>query len=174
MTNIGNDIYALAQRLFPLHRSITGDGVRKTLHILQEEVPALTLYEVPSGTPAFDWTVPQEWNIRDAYIFDPHGNKIVDFQKSNLHVVGYSTPIDKVISLEELQKHLYSLPDQPKAIPYITSYYKKRWGFCLTHNQRQKLEPGNYRVVIDSELKDGSLTYGEIILPGSVKKEVFL
>ncbi len=174
MKNIGNDIYALAQRLFPLHRSITGNGTRKTLHILQEEVPHLTLHEVPSGTRAFDWTVPQEWNIKDAYILAPTGEKIVDFQESNLHVVGYSTPINKTIPLEELQKHLYSLPDQPNAIPYITSYYKKRWGFCLTDNQRQGLKPGEYRVVIDSELKDGSLTYGEIILPGSVEKEVFL
>ncbi|MBS1250722.1 MAG: putative polysaccharide biosynthesis protein with aminopeptidase-like domain protein [Chloroflexi bacterium] len=173
--NLGEDIYAFAEKLFPIHRSITGDGVRKTLGIIQEEIPQLTLHEVPSGTQAFDWTVPSEWNIRDAYILDPHGEKIVDFQDSNLHVVGYSTPVDQVLPLEELQKHLYSLPEQPGAIPYLTSYYKKRWGFCLKHNQRQKLEPGGYRVFIDSEFKeDGSLTYGEIILPGEVEKEIFL
>lgn len=174
MANLGKEIYALAQRLFPLHRSITGEGVRQTLNILKKEVPALTLHEVPSGTKAFDWEVPQEWNIRDAYVLDPGGKKIIDFQKSNLHIMGYSTPADKVLSLEELQNHLYSLPDQPNAIPYITSYYKKRWGFCLTHKQRQKLKPGKYRVAIDSEFKDGSLTYGEILLPGATSKEVFL
>ncbi len=174
MKNIGEDIYALAEKLFPLHRSITGDGVRQTLKIIQEEVPTLSLHEVPSGTQAFDWTVPQEWNIKNAWIIDPTGEKIVDFRESNLHVVGYSVPVDKSLSLEELQKHLYSIPEQPAAIPYITSYYKKRWGFCLSHNQRERLKPGNYQVLIDSELKGGSLTYGEIILPGAIEKEIFL
>lgn len=174
MPKIGEDIYSLAEKLFPINRSITGDGVRKTLNIIQQKIPDLTTHEIPSGTKAFDWSVPQEWNIKDAYIIDPNGDKIVDFQKTNLYVVGYSTPVNKVLPLEELEEHLYSLPEQPDAIPYITSYYEKRWGFCLTHTQRQKLKPGEYKVVIDSELKSGSLTYGETIIPGATDEEVFL
>ena len=175
MNTIGKEIYAFAERLFPIHRSITGEGVRKTLRTIQEEIPELMIHEVPSGTQAFDWTVPPEWNIRDAYILAPNGEKIVDFQESNLHVVGYSTPVDQVFPLEELQEHLYTLPEQPDAIPYITSYYKRRWGFCLSHSQLKALKPGKYRVVIDSEFNEsGSLTYGEVILPGSEKEEIFL
>ncbi len=174
MLTVGESIYALATRLFPICRSITGNGVRETFAILGELLPELTLHSVPTGTKAFDWTVPKEWNIHDAYILDATGQKIVDFKQSNLHVLGYSSPINKTISLEELQKHLYSLPEQPDAIPYITSYYKERWGFCLSENQRQSLEPGDYKVVIDSELTDGDLTYGELILPGQSEKEIFL
>ena len=168
-----NIMYRLMRRLYPICRSITGDGVRKSLHILKEELP-LKIWEIPSGTKAFDWTVPKEWNIKDAYIIDPKGKKIVDFKKSNLHVVGYSTPVNKDISLEELQKHLYSLPDQPTAIPYVTSYYEERWGFCISDEQRESLKPGNYHVVIDSNLSKGSLTYGELILKGESSKEIFL
>ncbi len=162
------------QRLWPICRSITGDGVRETLSILREGLPNLTIHEVPTGTKCFDWVIPKEWSIRDAYILDSEGNKIVDFQKSNLHVVSYSVAINQEMELDELQPHLHSLPNQPNAIPYVTSYYKESWGFCLTHEIRQNLRKGRYRVVIDSELKDGSLTYGELILPGSSKSEVLL
>jgi aminopeptidase-like protein len=130
--------------------------------------------EVPTGTKCFDWEVPKEWNIKDAYIITPNGNKICDFKNSNLHVVGYSAPINQVITLDELQEHLYSLPEQPDAIPYITSYYEERWGFCITQREREQLTPGEYQVFIDSELKDGSLTYGELIIPGGSEKEIFI
>ena len=126
------------------------------------------------GNKGFDWEVLKEWNIKDAYIMDEEGNKIVDFKKNNLHVVGYSIPVDKTVNLEELESHLYSIEDQPEAIPYITSYYKERWGFCISHNQRKKLKDGNYRVYIDSSLKDGYLNYAELIIPGRTSKEIFL
>jgi aminopeptidase-like protein len=173
MTDLGLEMWSLVEKLFPINRSITGNGVRQTLKILSEQIP-LKIHEVPTGTKAFDWTIPQEWNLRDAYIIDPQGNKIADFKKCNLHVVGYSVPIDRTLTLDELQEHLYSLPDQPEAIPYITSYYKERWGFCIAHNERLKLKEGIYHVFIDSEFKDGYLTYGEFILPGEINKEVFL
>ncbi len=173
MTELGLEMWTLVKKLFPINRSITGNGVRQTLKLLSEQIP-LKIYEIPTGTEVFDWTIPQEWNLRDAYIVDPLGKKIIDFKKCNLHVVGYSVPIDRIINLDELQEHLYSLPDQPDAIPYITSYYKERWGFCIAHNERIKLKEGEYRVFIDSELKDGYLTYGEYILPGESNKEVFL
>lgn len=173
MTDLGLEMWSLVEKLFPINRSITGNGVRQTLKILSDQIP-LKIHEVPTGTKVFDWTIPQEWNLRDAYIIDPQGNKIADFKKCNLHVVGYSVPIDRSLTLDELQEHLYSLPDQPEAIPYITSYYKERWGFCIAHNERLKLKEGIYHVFIDSELKDGYLTYGEFILPGEINKEVFL
>ena len=172
--DIGLDIYRLCAELFPICRSITGNGVRQTLNIIKRHLPGLRLIEVQSGTQVFDWTIPEEWNIKDAYIIDPMGNRIVDFKESNLHVVGYSTPVDTTVSLDELQDHLYSLPNQPDAIPYITSYYQKKWGFCLTHQQRQTLIPGNYRVYIDSSHTNGHLTYGELILPGESTDEIFL
>jgi aminopeptidase-like protein/aminoglycoside N3'-acetyltransferase len=170
---IGKDMYGLVKKLFPICRSITGNGVRDTLKIIQEHIP-LTIHEVPTGTKVFDWKVPKEWNIKDAYVMDEKGNKIINFKKNNLHVMGYSIPINKIILLSELQEHLYSLPEQPEAIPYVTSYYKERWGFCIAHKERKKLKEGKYRVFIDSELKHGSLTYGELIIPGKTKKEVFL
>ncbi|PQO33490.1 aminopeptidase [Blastopirellula marina] len=170
----GDLIYQLAEQLFPICRSITGNGVRETLGILQQEIPELQVHEIPTGTPCFDWTIPKEWNIRDAWICDPSGEKIVDFKRSNLHVMGYSVPVDQRMSLDELQSHLYSVPEQPNAIPYVTSYYKERWGFCLTDHQRKGLKPGEYHVKIDSELTQGSLSYGEISLPGSSDQEVFL
>jgi aminopeptidase-like protein len=169
----GPAMHELAARLFPICRSITGDGLRETLRIIQEHIP-LTIHEVPSGTRVFDWTIPPEWNIRDAYILDEAGERIVDLSKNNLHVVGYSVPVDTTVSLAELQEHLHSLENQPEATPYVTSYYERRWGFCLSHRQRQTLKDGNYHVVIDSELKEGSLTYGELIIPGASSQEVFL
>jgi aminopeptidase-like protein len=149
--------------------------VRETLRIIADELPGLVIHEVPSGTQAFDWTVPREWNVWDAYVLDPDGNKIIDFSKSNLHLVGYSIPVDKTVSLSELQAHLYSLPEQPEAIPYITSYYQERWGFCVTHRQREQItQEGKYTVVIRSELKNGYLTYAELIIPGKCREEIFL
>ena len=163
-----------ASDLFPICRSLTGSGVRKTLTYLQKQFADIKIFAVPSGSQVFDWTVPEEWEIRDAYVLDESGNRVIDFKAHNLHVVGYSEPIDTILDLEELNEHLHSLPDQPDAIPYITSYYSRRWGFCLAHSQRKKLNPGRYRAVIDSELKNGVLNYGEIILPGEVKSEVML
>ena len=171
---IGEQIHELANRLWGINRSITGDGVRKTLSILKEVIPELEVHEVPSGTPVFDWTVPREWRVRDAYIVTPSGKKICDFKKSNLHLLGYSSPIKAKLSLAELQDNLYSLPDQPDAIPYITSYYKERWGFCISQNERDALQDGNYEVFIDSELFEGSLTYGELVIPGKTDKEIFI
>lgn len=171
---IGSNIYALARRLFPICRSITGDGVRQTMAIIQEELPKLTIHEIPSGTQCFDWQIPPEWNIRDAYIANMDGLRIVDFKASNLHVMGYSAPVDREIELAELQEHLHSLPARPDSIPYVTSYYEERWGFCLTHRQRENLEPGKFRVVIDSSLAPGHLTYGELVIPGTTKDEVLV
>lgn len=172
--NIGMFCYELAKRLFPICRSITGHGVRETLAILGEQLPGLEVHDVVSGTQVFDWTVPDEWEIRDGYIEDASGRRIVDFKAHNLHVVGYSEAVDQWLDLEELNKHLYSIPDQPDAIPYITSYYSRRWGFCLSHRQREKLKPGKYRAVIDSELKSGCLNYAHLILPGETDREVLL
>lgn len=166
-------LYERAKRLVGPYRSITGEGVRESLRILQKEI-ALTMHEVPSDSQAFDWKVPKEWNIRDAYVIAPGGEKILEFKKNYLHVVGYSLPVDAEVRLEELQEHLYSLPAQPHAIPYVTSYYKERWGFCISENERKNLKPGTYKVHIDSDLKDGSLTYGELIIPGKEQKEVFI
>ncbi len=171
---LGRNMYRLAEKLFPICRSLTGDGVRRTLELIRREVPALEVREVPSGTPCFDWEVPPEWNIRGASVIGPDGKTVVDFKDSNLHVVGYSIPVDKTVTLKELQGHLHSLPDKPDAIPYVTSYYKREWGFCLTEKRRRTLKPGKYRVRIDSTLAPGHLTYGELRIPGESKKEVFL
>lgn len=172
--NVGDLMYGRAVDLFPLCRSITGSGLRDTLAYIKDILPDLTIHEVPSGTQAFDWQVPDEWNIEDAYIADKNGNRIVDFKKSNLHVVSYSEPVDEWMTREELDTHLHSLPEQPQAIPYITSYYQRRWGFCLSHNQRQSLPDGLYHVVIKSSLEPGSMSYGELILPGSEPGEILL
>jgi aminopeptidase-like protein len=170
----GVEIYSLMRRLWPICRSITGDGFRQSLEILREYIPALVVYEKPTGSRCFDWVVPKEWNIRGASIVDPDGNTVVSFANSNLHVVSYSIPIDLEIDLEDLQQHLHSLPTQPDAIPYVTSYYKETWGFCLAHRLRETLRPGRYRVHIDSDLSHGSLTYGELILPGSSNREILV
>lgn len=167
-------MHDLLRRLFPICRSITGDGVRETLRILQEFLPDLKMIEVPTGTQCFDWQVPEEWNITEARLMAPDGRIIADFAVSNLHVVSYSEPVDLELSLEELQPHLHSEPNQPDAIPYVTSYYKRNWGFCIPHRVREALQPGQYRAVIRSTLKPGHLTYGELVIPGSTSQEVLL
>lgn len=177
--HVGGRIYNLAEKLFPICRSITGDGVRESLHIIDEYISQdiglhLNIEEVPSGTQAFDWTVPKEWNIRDAYIEDEKGNKIIDFKKNNLHVMGYSAPIDKWVNLEELAEYIYTQPDQPDWIPYVTSYYKERSGFCMSENQKKSLRPGNYHLYIDSELFEGSLTYADLVIGGGRTKQEIL
>lgn len=170
---VGQQIYSLIAELYPLCRSITGNGLRETLRRLEKHIPIIQ-YEVPSGTQVFDWTVPKEWNIRDAYIKNSRGEKIVDFQDCNLHVVNYSVPIHKRVTLGELKQHLFTLPDYPDWVPYRTSYYKESWGFCLSHRQFMELQEDEYQVYIDSSLQDGHLTYGELYLPGETPGEVLI
>ncbi|MDP4500821.1 DUF4910 domain-containing protein [Nonomuraea turcica] len=169
----GADMHDLVRRLYPLCRSITGAGLRRTLEIIGESIP-LEITEVPTGTNVLDWTIPREWNIRDAYIKDAAGNKVVDFQESNLHVVGYSVPVEATMSLEELRGHLHTLPDQPDLIPYRTSYYAETWGFCLSQNTLDGLADGPYEVKIDATLADGHLTYGEHVIRGRSSEEVLI
>src|SRR5499426_887817 len=164
-TRLGGALYDCVADLYPLCRSLSGEGLRETLRRLQRVVP-LTIHEVPTGTPVFDWTVPKEWNIRDAYVKNAQGERIIDFHRSNLHVVSYSTPIRKTLRLEELHEHLFTLPDRPEWIPYRTSYYTENWGFCLSHKQFLELQDAEYEVCIDASLKNGHLTYGEYYLPG--------
>jgi aminopeptidase-like protein len=170
----GQFLHDLATRLFPIHRSITGDGVRQTLRILQEHLPGLQIHEVPSGTAVLDWTVPDEWNVHAAYLEDPSGNRIIDIANCNVHLVSYSTPVDVRLPLEELQEHLHSDAEHPTAIPYVTSYYHRTWGFCLTEEQRRLLPDGEYHAVIDATLAPGSLTYGELVIPGECPEEVLI
>lgn len=169
----GARMFALMERLYPICRSITGPGVRQTLDIVQELLP-LERSEVPSGTQVFDWTVPNEWCIRDAWVKDSSGNVIVDFKHCNLHVVGYSVPVHTRLSLAELRKHLHSDPEHPDWIPYRTSYYQQSWGFCLTHRQLLSLQEGEYEVCIDADLGPGSLSYAECMIPGDSPTEVLL
>lgn len=171
--DIGHWMHALAADLYPVCRSITGEGVRATLRRLSEEIP-LEVREVPSGAAVFDWEVPEEWNIRAAWIKDPQEKVIVDFANHNLHVLGYSEPVHRKVSLAELKEHLFSLPDQPDLIPYRTSYYRKNWGFCVPHRLAVSLGEGEYEVFIDSSHTAGSVTYGELVLPGSSDEEVLI
>lgn len=170
----GKAMISLMRELWPICRSLAGAGVRESLSIIKRQLPSLEIREVRSGTKCSDWLVPKEWVIRDAYIIDPQGNKIADFKKCNLHIVGYSVPVDKAMELDELQAHLYSLPEQPSAIPYVTSYYKENWGFCLSHEQRESLVPGTYKIKIDSDLFDGAMSYGELVIRGATDEEVLL
>ena len=172
-TQIGHELHQFAGELYPICRSITGDGVRQTLGLIEKHVPLRT-FEVPTGTVVFDWTVPKEWNIRDAYIKAPDGNRVVDFQKCNLHVVSYSTPVYSTMPLGQLKGHLHTIPNHPDWIPNRTSYYKEDWGFCLSHNQMLSLADGDYEVCIDSTLEEGHLTYGECYLPGRSADEVLI
>jgi aminopeptidase-like protein len=169
----GTTLHALLADLFPICRSLTGEGVRKTLARIGDIIP-LDLHEIPTGTEVFDWTIPKEWGIQDAYIEDGSGRRLVDFRENNLHVVGYSAPVDEWLTLDALQPHLHSLPEKPDAIPFLTSYYKESWGFCLTHRQRAALAGDRFHAVIKSELKDGSLTLAECLIPGETGDEIFL
>lgn len=169
----GQQMHELISEMYPVCRSITGDGVRTTLKTLQQHIP-LDIHEVPSGTEVFDWIVPREWNILDAYIKNSRGARIVDFQKSNLHVLNYSVPFNRRIGIEELKQHLYTLPDHPDWIPYRTSYFKENWGFCLSHRQLSELTEDEYDVCIDSSLEPGYLTYGEYYLAGQTQEEVLI
>ncbi len=169
----GEEMHRLLRELFPICRSITGDGLRQTLEHLRR-VTEMNIHEVPSGTKVFDWTVPDEWNIREAWIENPSRKRIIDFANNNLHIVSYSVPIDCTMQLEDLQRHLHSLPDNPDWIPYKTSYYQEGWGFCLSHRLRESMGPGEYRVRIDSTKGPGSLTYGELYLPGELQEEVLI
>lgn len=173
LTDIGQQMHRLMAELYPLCRSITGNGLRDSLAIIKTLAP-LEIHDVPSGTQVFDWTVPKEWNIADAYVKNARGERVVDFHRSNLHVVGYSVPIRATMSLAELREHLFTLPDHPDWIPYRTSYYKESWGFCLSHRQLSQLQDEEYDVCIDSTLKDGHLTYGECYLPGQSSEEVLI
>jgi len=172
-SDIGKRMHDLIRELYPMCRSITGNGVRETLSIIAKHIPCKSV-EVPTGTKVFDWTVPKEWNISDAYIKNSKGEKIVDFKNSNLHVLGYSIPVQRTISLKELKKHLFTIPENPHWIPYRTSYYNENWGFCLSHNQYLDLTDDRYEVLIDSSLEDGRLTYGESILRGESEQEVLI
>jgi aminopeptidase-like protein len=173
LTRLGQELHRFAAELYPICRSITGDGIRQTLAAVRDRVP-LQLSEVPTGTAVLDWTVPKEWNISDAYIAEPRGKRVVDFQKCNLHVLNYSTPVHATMPLSELRPHLYTIPEHPDWIPYRTSYYKENWGFCLSHNQMLALEDSKYEVHISSTLEDGYLTYGECCLPGRSPDEVLI
>jgi len=168
---VGEQMYDLVKELYPICRSITGNGVRNTLERIRQRIP-LSVHEVPSGTPVFDWTVPREWNIEDAFVITPTGEKIAEFKQHNLHVLNYSAPVHKKVTLDELKQHLFTLPEHPDWIPYRTSYYKEKWGFCISDNQLQALAEGEYEVFIDATLEPGHLTYGELFIQGETNEEV--
>jgi aminopeptidase-like protein len=170
---LGEQLHSFASQLYPICRSITGNGMRRTLNLIRQRIP-LKMFEVSTGTAVFDWTVPKEWNIRDAYIKDSRGHRVVDFQQHNLHVVNYSVPVCGKFPLSELRHHLHTIPEHPDWIPYRTSYYKETWGFCLSHREMLALEEDEYEVCIDSSLEDGSLSYGECYLPGRSTEEVLI
>jgi aminopeptidase-like protein len=171
--SLGVRMHRLISELYPICRSITGNGVRQTLASVKKIIP-LDVHEIPSGTKVFDWVVPKEWNIGEAYIRDSKGKKIIDFEDSNLHVLNYSVPVKKKIALKELKEHLFSMPDRPDWIPYRTSYYDENWGFCIEHNKLKDLKDEEYEVLIDSSLEDGHLTYGEYYIQGHSKDEVLI
>lgn len=171
ITGMGENLFALIEKLYPINRSITGDGLRESLRIVQKEIP-IVLHEIPSGTKVLDWKVPKEWNIKEAWIKNSKGEKILDFADCNLHVVNYSIPVSTKMGLDELKTHIHTLEDQPDLIPYRTSYHNEYWGFCMTYNQLMNLEEGEYEVFIDSSLKNGSLTYGELLIKGKSEKEI--
>jgi aminopeptidase-like protein len=173
LDDVGKEMHELIAELFPFCRSISGDGVRDTLAILSRRIP-LEIRKIPTGTQAFDWVIPKEWNIRDAYIKDGSGRRVVDFRSNNLHVVSYSTPINRRVSLQELKEHAFTLPEHPDWIPYRTSYYAENWGFCLSHNQLQSMRDDEYEVLIDASLENGHLTYGEYHIQGQSAEEVLI
>lgn len=173
MSNELKEMDLLFDRLFPIMRSITGEGVRETIRILQEYIP-IKMEGVATGTEVFDWEIPKEWAIREAWIKDEAGNEIINIKNLNLHVVNYSEPVDMWLSLDELKQHIHTIPKQPEAVPYVISYYKERWGFCMSHNHLNSLPEGNYHVYIDSEKMDGELNYAHVVLPGKSKKEVLI
>jgi aminopeptidase-like protein len=173
LNDLGQEMVRLVSKLYPICRSITGNGVRETLNIIKEQIP-LKVYEIPTGTKVFDWTVPKEWNIKDAYVKNSAGDRVIDFEESNLHVVSYSIPVRSKLKLEALKPHLFSLPDHPDWIPYRTSYYNETWGFCLKQRQLSQLQEDEYEVVIDSSLEDGYLTYGEYFIQGSTSDEILI
>lgn len=171
--DVGEEIFSFAAKIYPICRSITGNGVRQTLRAIGAHIP-LEIHEVPTGTAVFDWVIPKEWNIRAAYIKNAQGEEIVNFARSNLHVMSYSTPVRQHMSLAELKQHIYTLPDQPDLIPYRTSYYAENWAFCMPHRLLESLRDGTYEVVIDSQLSDGHLTYGEYLHKGETEEEFLL
>ena len=172
-TSLGQELHRFAAELYPICRSITGNGIRQTLARIKSRIPLQT-FEVPTGEKVFDWNVPKEWNIRDAYIADSRGQRVVDFQKCNLHVMNYSVPVHETLPLSKLRPHLFTIPEHPDWIPYQTTYYKEDWGFCLSYHQMMGLEDGEYEVCIDSTLQDGHLTYGECYLGGRSSEEVLI
>lgn len=173
LAHFGRNLQAFAAELYPICRSITGDGIRQTLGLIQKQIP-LQVHEVPSGTTVFDWTVPKEWNIRDAYVRIPGGERVIDFRKHNLHVVSYSTPVRAIMPFSALKERLYTIPEHPDWIPYRTTYYKEDWGFCLSHRHLMALEDRPYEVCIDSTLENGNLSYGEYYLPGQCAEEILI
>jgi aminopeptidase-like protein len=173
LNDLGQDMVRLVSKLYPICRSITGNGLRETLNIIKEKIP-LRVYEIPTGTKVFDWTVPKEWNIKDAYVKNSDGDRVIDFNESNLHVMSYSIPVRSKFKLDALKSHLFSLPDHPDWIPYRTSYYNETWGLCLKHRQLSQLKEDEYEVVIDSSIEDGYLTYGEYFIQGSTSDEILI
>ncbi len=174
LNKAGKDMYALIEKLFPICRSLTGNGVRQTLNEIKNILPELKIYEVPTGTKVQDWTIPKEWNINDGWIKNSKGEKIIDFKENNLHIMGYSLPVHKKVSLDELKEIVYTLPEQPDLIPYVTSYYKERFGFCMSDNLLKSLKEDEYEIYIDSTLKEGSLTYADLVIPGETDEEIML
>jgi aminopeptidase-like protein len=170
---VGEELYKLVAELYPICRSITGDGVRRTLEIINREI-GLEVHEVPTGTQVLDWTVPREWNVRDAWVANPAGERVIDFQASNLHLLGYSVPVRATMPLAELREHLYTLPDHPDWVPWRTSYYAERWGFCASQRLVDSLPEGDYEVCVDTTLADGHLTYGEHLVEGETADEVLV